>query len=77
MPPVLASQTLVREQYGFALNREKRRDEAEAVLTELIATRGASPEACAVLGRVYKDRGGDAEQAGDVRMARRIHPCIQ
>ncbi len=72
MPPILASQTLVREQYGFALNREQRRDEAEAVLTELIAGRGPSPETCAVLGRVYKDRSGDAEQAGDAEMARRF-----
>lgn len=56
MPAPLRSQTMVREQLGMALNRAGRHQEAERVLTELIAERGASPETCGILGRVYKDR---------------------
>lgn len=59
----LAHSTLVQEQYGFALNRLGRRDEAEAVLKEVIATRGPSSETNGLLGRVYKDRW-DAEKKG-------------
>jgi hypothetical protein len=40
MAPPLAETVLVREQLGLALNRLKRRDEAEAVLTKLIEERG-------------------------------------
>ena len=65
MSPPLAETVMVREQLGFALNRLKRRDEAEEVLTKLIAERGPSSETLGILGRVYKDQWDDAKDAGD------------
>jgi tetratricopeptide (TPR) repeat protein len=56
MASPLAATTLVQEQLGFALNRAGRSQEAERVLTDLVAARGASSETLGILGRVYKDR---------------------
>src|SRR5579863_2697164 len=42
MDPVLRHSAMAREQYGMALNRAARRDDAERALTELIAERGPS-----------------------------------
>lgn len=56
MSPPLAATVMVREQWGLALNRAGRRDEAERVLLDLIAKRGPSSETYGVLGRVYKDQ---------------------
>lgn len=69
MAPPLAETVLVREQLGLALNRLKRRDEAEAVLTKLVEERGSSSETLGILGRVYKDRWEDAGKAGDEVLA--------
>lgn len=60
----LADTVMVREQLGFALNRLKRHDEAEAVLLHLIEERGPSSETCGLLGRVYKDQWEDAVNLG-------------
>ena len=65
MPAPVARSVMVREQLGFALNRLKRRDEAEQVLRELIQERGPSSETNGLLGRVYKDRWDEARNAGD------------
>jgi tetratricopeptide (TPR) repeat protein len=65
MAPPLKGTVMVREQLGFALNRAGRRDEAEAVLTNLIEERGPSSETYGILGRVYKDQWEDALKAGD------------
>ena len=65
MPKPLAKTTLVQEQYGFALNRLGRSEEAESVLKEIIASRGPSSETNGLLGRVYKDRWEAAKAAGD------------
>lgn len=70
MHPVLRNTVLVREQLGFALNRAKRSQEAEAVLTELVRERGPSSETLGILGRVYKDRWEAAVKAGDKVTAR-------
>ncbi len=70
LPPLVANTVMVREQLGFALNRLNRRDEAEAVLTRLIAEHGPSSETNGILGRVYKDRWGDAKAAGDMTRAK-------
>lgn len=56
MPAPLARTVLVREQYGFALNRAKRDQDAERVLLEVIDEHGPSSETFGLLGRVYKDR---------------------
>jgi tetratricopeptide (TPR) repeat protein len=64
MSKVLAQTVLVREQLGFALNRLKRRVDAEATLRELIAEHGPSSETNGLLGRVYKDLWEDTGAAG-------------
>ncbi|MGO8738813.1 TRAFs-binding domain-containing protein [Rhodoblastus sp.] len=69
MDPVLANTLMAREQYAFALNRARRDEEAEQVLTELIEKRGPSSETYGLLGRVYKDRWRDAKKQGDELMA--------
>ncbi len=56
MPEVVGRTLLVREQYGFALNREGRSGEAEGVLLAILGEYGASSETFGLLGRVYKDR---------------------
>ena len=66
MPAPLARSVLVREQLGFALNRLKRRDEAEQVLRSVIQERGPSSETNGLLGRVYKDRWDEARNANDL-----------
>ena len=65
LPETLRRTVLVQEQLGFALNRAGRGDEAEQVLTNLIALRGPSSETLGILGRVYKDRWEAADQAGE------------
>ena len=66
----LAATPLVREQLALALNRAGRGDEAERVLLDLVAQRGASSETCGILGRVYKDRWEAAVKLGDSFAAR-------
>jgi hypothetical protein len=70
MTPVLAETVMVREQLGFALNRNGKGEEAEQVLLELIARRGPSSETYGILGRVYKDRWEAAVKAEDAFLAR-------
>jgi hypothetical protein len=69
MSAPLARSVLVREQLGFALNRLGRGDEAEVLLAELIAERGASSETNGLLGRVYKDRWEEARKANELLKA--------
>ena len=56
MPPPLQRARMMREQLGFALNRDGRFDDAEKVLKEVIAEYGPSSETNGLLGRIYKDR---------------------
>jgi tetratricopeptide (TPR) repeat protein len=56
MPPPLQRAKMMREQFGFALNREGRFDEAEKVLKAVIEEFGPSSETNGLLGRMYKDR---------------------
>jgi hypothetical protein len=44
MPLPLADTAVVQEQLGFALNRLKKRDQAESVLLKVIERRGPSSE---------------------------------
>ena len=68
MPEPLRRTVLVREQYGFALNRAGRGEEAERVLLDVLEERGPSSETLGLLGRVYKDRW-EAERGGSVLRA--------
>jgi hypothetical protein len=54
----------VREQLGFALNREGRFAEAEKILREVIAEFGPSSETNGLLGRMYKDHWDLAKREG-------------
>ena len=56
MPEALASSALVRQQHGFALNRDGRDEEAEQVLRQVLDAEGPSAETYGILGRVFKDR---------------------
>jgi len=55
---------MMREQLGFALNREGRFEEAEKVLKGVIEQFGNSSETNALLGRIYKDRWDIAKKEG-------------
>lgn len=68
-PRMLSETVLVREQYGMALNRADRGEEAEQVLTKLIEERGPSSETYGILGRVYKDRWQQAKAQGRTALA--------
>ena len=68
VPEPLRRTVLVREQYGFALNRAGRGEDAERVLLEVLDDRGPSSETLGLLGRVYKDRW-EAERGGSVLRA--------
>jgi hypothetical protein len=63
MPPPLQRAKMMREQYGFALNREERFEDAEKVLKAVIEEFGPSSETNGLLGRIYKDRFEIAKEA--------------
>jgi tetratricopeptide (TPR) repeat protein len=64
MPPPLQRARMMREQLGFALNREGRFEEAEKVLKTVIEEFGPSSETNGLLGRIYKDRWESAKKEG-------------
>ena len=70
MPRPLAETVMVQEQLALALNRAGRGEEAERVLTDLLARRGPSSETYGILGRVYKDRWEAAQKGGNAFLAR-------
>ena len=69
LPSPLAKTPLVREQLALALNRLGRREEARAILVDLIDERGPSSETYGILGRVYKDQWAEALREGRARLA--------
>lgn len=69
MPRAIAETVLVQEQYGMALNRASRSDEAVLVLQRVIDKAGPSSEAFGILGRVYKDLWRHAIETGDAPRA--------
>lgn len=69
LPPFLRKTFLIREQYGFALNRAGRKDEAIQVLQQLIDEKGSDSETCGILGRVYKDKYKEFKNSSPVRAA--------
>jgi hypothetical protein len=70
LPRPLAETVMVQEQYAFALNRAKRREDAERVLEGVLQKHGPSSETYGLLGRVYKDHWEDALKAGETFAAR-------
>ena len=70
MPLPLQRAKMMREQLGFALNREGRFEDAEKVLKEVIDEFGPSSETNGLLGRIYKDRWDLAKKEGAAGGAR-------
>ena len=64
MPLPLQRAKMMREQLGFALNREGRFEEAEKILKAVIDEFGPSSETNGLLGRIYKDRWENAKKEG-------------
>ena len=64
MPLPVQRAKMMREQLGFALNREGRFEEAEKILKSVIAEFGPSSETNGLLGRNYKDRSDKAKEQG-------------
>jgi tetratricopeptide (TPR) repeat protein len=64
MPLPVQRAKMMREQLGFALNREGRFEDAETILKGVIAEFGPSSETNGLLGRIYKDRWDAARQQG-------------
>jgi hypothetical protein len=64
MPPPLQRARIIREQFGFALNREGKFPEAETVLKGVLQEFGPSSETNGLLGRIYKDRWKLAKKDG-------------
>src|SRR5262249_52316223 len=69
MPVTLQRSVMMREQYGLALNRAGRWQEAVAILDQIVEEQGPSSETLGIRGRVYKDLWGKAEQSGDSSLA--------
>jgi tetratricopeptide (TPR) repeat protein len=69
MPPYMRRSIMVREQYGLALNRLGRWQEAVNILEEVVAEHGPSSETFSILGRIYKDLYVKAEESGDAALA--------
>ena len=65
LPLPLKRNVMVREQYAFALNRNKRRQEAVQVLEDIVSEQGPGSETNGLLGRVYKDLWVEAKDKGD------------
>jgi hypothetical protein len=64
MPLPVQRAKMMREQLGFALNREGRFEEAEKILKGVIAEFGPSSETNGLLGRNYKDCSDKAKEQG-------------
>jgi hypothetical protein len=64
MPLPLQRAKMMREQLGFALNRQGRFNEADKVLKAVVDEFGPSSETNGLLGRIYKDRWESAKREG-------------
>jgi tetratricopeptide (TPR) repeat protein len=68
MPEPVRRTLMVREQYGLALNRAGRSEDAERELLAILDDHGPSSETLGLLGRVYKDRW-EAAREGSILKA--------
>jgi tetratricopeptide (TPR) repeat protein len=69
LPSALKRSILVREQYGFALNRAGRRAEALSALESVLSQQGPSSETLGLIGRIYKDQWMECRRQGQMRTA--------
>jgi tetratricopeptide (TPR) repeat protein len=65
LPAPLKRNVMVREQYAFALNRKKRRQEAVEILEQIVSEQGPGSETNGLMGRVYKDLWVEAKDKGE------------
>jgi hypothetical protein len=65
LPLPLKRAVMIREQYALALNRQRMRAAALAVLVDIETAQGASSETSSLVGRIYKDLWQDRESEGD------------
>jgi len=72
-PNELQNQEFIMQQYGFALNRIGKRNEAEIVLQKTIQKYGKSSETLGILGRVYKDWWLDTNKKEYLKKAIKIY----
>lgn len=78
-PDYLQDMVLVRQQWGFALNRRNGpgdRDRAVKTLEDLIKEHGTDPETLGILGRVHKDRYKDAKKKGSIMASAALDDAI-
>lgn len=64
LPAHVQRVVVTREQYGLALNRAGRREEALEVLNEIVSQYGERSETHGLIGRIYKDRWQEEVEAG-------------
>ncbi|HEX3323893.1 MAG TPA: TRAFs-binding domain-containing protein [Solirubrobacterales bacterium] len=76
LPEPVRRTGIVREQYGFALNRANRGEEAERVLREVLEDHGPSSETLGLLGRVYKDRWEAERDDSPMRAAGHLERAV-
>jgi tetratricopeptide (TPR) repeat protein len=77
MPEALKRTQMIQEQYGLALNRLQRRDEAIRVLEAVIEKYGKNSESCGILGRAYKDKWEEALKANERRARGFLRSAIE
>lgn len=76
LPGPVRRTAVVREQYGFGLNRAGRSEDAERVLREVLEDHGPSSETLGLLGRVYKDRWEAEREDSPLRAAGHLEQAI-
>ncbi|MBW0000223.1 MAG: DUF4071 domain-containing protein [Verrucomicrobia bacterium] len=69
LPPALKRSMTIRVQFGFALNRANRTNEALKVLEMVVQEQGPSSETLGLIGRIYKDRWLEASSQAQIRTA--------
>jgi len=70
LPAAARRTVLVREQVALAYNRLNDRDRAQDLLEEILKEQGPSSETCGLLGRIFKDRWSEEQEAGNAAKAR-------
>jgi len=77
MDEPLKQTKLVREQFGFALNRIGEKKKAEKILKDIIEEYGFDPETNGILGRVYKDQFLDQQNKNSVLAKAHLKKAIE
>ncbi|MEO5682746.1 MAG: TRAFs-binding domain-containing protein [Chitinophagaceae bacterium] len=77
LPAFLRKSMLMREQYGFALNRAGKTEDAIKVLQRVIEENGANSETCGILGRVFKDKYNEFKDKSPAKAAGFLDKAIE